>query len=569
MRYILIAGEEGGPASNKMGGIWEVINAEALTLASLSSSGSIPETKVAVLGPYYPHKGADWNMNLQRVTDLRELDKAEDSELNEIASELEELYDVKVAKANDKEIFYVLFDTSTCSRKQGKSGMSISDEIKKEAWELAGLDSLRFESEAYGREYTHYLELSHAISSFTLLLSRKNKVALHLHEFGVFYAAARLSALRAKVNTVATFHATLPGRSWGSEVINKIKQNDAAQHPYSRAGLIALEALAKHASRVTFVGNYTRQEGVLFYGINGIIIRNGITVEQRGVNWEKKSKARKKLQEFIARNIYEHYDGKKIEPDHVLPFFTISRMEIENKGYPDLLDAIVDYDRILNNYIDIGEVEEDTIAVFILITSQCPKIREKLPKGFPIYLPEEILVGEEIRLKNLIYERNVHVRDLISGRRRAIAVLYPQWIGKNDGGLNMSLDEVASGCIAGVFPSRYDPFLLTGLEAAREGTPIVVSRVCGFSDAVLDYEIIKGFAGGVMLVDNVKEPYNETVLDYALAIHSIAKAYLRDRGKYKLMCAGAFQLAKDMGWEEPVKRYHELLFPSSAADQKV
>ena len=39
-RWIIIAGEEGGPSSNKLGGIWNVIDAESQTLAKLASVGS-------------------------------------------------------------------------------------------------------------------------------------------------------------------------------------------------------------------------------------------------------------------------------------------------------------------------------------------------------------------------------------------------------------------------------------------------------------------------------------------------------------------------------------------------
>ena len=39
--YIIIAGEEAGPASNKMGGIWNVIHEEAHTLAALFDSGKL------------------------------------------------------------------------------------------------------------------------------------------------------------------------------------------------------------------------------------------------------------------------------------------------------------------------------------------------------------------------------------------------------------------------------------------------------------------------------------------------------------------------------------------------
>ena len=66
--YFIIAGEEAGPKSNKMGGIWNVIDGEAHTLATLFNSGTLEskdEMKILVAGPYYGYRGADWNRGLE------------------------------------------------------------------------------------------------------------------------------------------------------------------------------------------------------------------------------------------------------------------------------------------------------------------------------------------------------------------------------------------------------------------------------------------------------------------------------------------------------------------------
>jgi hypothetical protein len=71
--YFIIAGEEAGPKSNKMGGIWDVIHGEATTLSALFDSGKLEtkdETEVLVVGPYYGYRGADWNRGLNRITNM-------------------------------------------------------------------------------------------------------------------------------------------------------------------------------------------------------------------------------------------------------------------------------------------------------------------------------------------------------------------------------------------------------------------------------------------------------------------------------------------------------------------
>ena len=75
--FFIIAGEEAGPKSNKMGGIWNVIHGEASTLAALSDSGKLEtkdEPEILVAGPYYGYRGADWNRGLSRVTKMEEFD---------------------------------------------------------------------------------------------------------------------------------------------------------------------------------------------------------------------------------------------------------------------------------------------------------------------------------------------------------------------------------------------------------------------------------------------------------------------------------------------------------------
>ena len=75
-RWIVLAAEEGGPASNKMGGIWNVVDAEAVTLARLVAKGDIESgLSILVLGPNYPTLGSDWNTGKNRVTDLSGFDK--------------------------------------------------------------------------------------------------------------------------------------------------------------------------------------------------------------------------------------------------------------------------------------------------------------------------------------------------------------------------------------------------------------------------------------------------------------------------------------------------------------
>jgi glycosyltransferase involved in cell wall biosynthesis len=589
-RWIALAGEEAGPPSNKMGGIWNVVDAEAVMLARLASRGSIESgLKILVLGPNFPTLGSDWNTGKNRVTDLSGYEKLSlGPELDSVLADLHTSGIETVAGQRTVEgtpIGYVLFNTNYYPSRTVRwknQELTLNNVIKTEAFDLAGLDSMQFERTHYGAEYNHYLNLSYAISELVRSLSQsheemaekyedkavsefaksvmpKVRVSLHCHEFGVFYAVARLKKLGIPVRSVCTLHATVPGRTAGYRSLQKIAENDSSMEPGTPLGFATLEALARYADAVTFVGDSTMKEAMLFYRLKGIIIRNGIEVDREDIDWEKKDRCRARIQKFLADNLYKFCDGQCVDAENLIPIFTISRIEIENKGYPQLLDALMLQDHLLKHRVIGQRHADDTRVVCFLIAAHGPKNKEKLPEGFPINLTPEVLVGDEIRLENMIKDRGLDERELISGKRRVAALLYPQWVGPEDGGLGMRSDEIMAGCVAGIFPSQYEPFLLTALEAGREGTPSIVSRSAGYSDALKKIKRRVPGLGGVVIVDNLEAQPQETVLDYALAMDYFAWTYLEDEVKYRLLCEESFSLAKQFSWKEPVMEYYKNL----------
>ena len=534
-RWMVLAAEEAGPVSNKMGGIWNVVDAEAVMLARLVAQGDIESgLHILVTGPNYPASGSDWNTGRNRVTDLIGLEALENEpELEAVLAALNAIGIETVTGQRMIEgvpIIYVLFNTNYYQSHMvhwNNQEMTQNSAIKTEAFDLVGLGSMNFEGAHYGWEYNHYLNLSHAISElakglahspedmaqkytdravseFAKSVMPKVRVSLHCHEFGVFYAAARLKKLGVPVRSVCTLHATVPGRTAGYKSLQKVAQSDSKMEIGTPLGFATLEALARYADAVTFVGDSTMKEAMLFYRLKGIVVRNGIDVETQEIDWDKKERCRAKIQQFLSDNLYKYCDGKCVKNKNIIPVFTISRIEIENKGYLQLLDALVLQDHLLKHRLS-GQrhVAEETRVVCFLIASHGPKDKDKLPEGFPINLTPEVLVGEEIRLKKMITDRGLDESELISGKRMVAALLYPQWVGPNDGGLEMRTDEIMAGCVAGIFPSLYEPFLLTALETGREGTPNIVSRAAGYSDALKKIKRRVPGLGGVVIVDDL------------------------------------------------------------------
>jgi hypothetical protein len=589
-RWIVLAAEEAGPVSNKMGGIWNVVDAQAVMLARLVARGDIESgLHILVAGPNYPTSGSDWNTGKNRVTDLTGFEKLDmGQELDKVLGELNASGIETVTGQRTQEgipIGYVLFNTNYYQSHMvhwNNQQMTRNNAIKTEAFDLVGLDSMNFERAHYGWEYNHYINLSYAVSELVRGLARapeeiakkyadkavsefaksvmpKVRVSLHCHEFGVFYAVARLKKLGVPVRSVCTLHATVPGRTAGYKSLQKIAQGESKMEIGTPIGFATLEALARYADAVTFVGDSTMKEAMLFYRLKGIVIRNGIDLETQEIDWDKKDRCRAKIQEFLADSLYKYRDGQSVKKENIIPIFTISRIEIENKGYLQLLDALMLQDHLLKHRLTGQRHAEETRVVCFLIAAHGPKDKEKLPEGFPINLTPEILVGEEIRLENMIKDRGLDESELISGRRMVAALLYPQWVGPDDGGLGMHADEIMAGCVAGIFPSQYEPFLLTALEAGREGTPNIVSRSAGYSDALKKIKRRVPGLGGVIIVDNIEAHPQETVLDYALALDYFTWTYLDDEVKYRLLCEESFSLARQFSWKEPVLEYYKNL----------
>jgi len=547
-KIVFIASEEGGPG-NKLGGIWEVVYNEAKLMSKK------PNVDVYVVGPYFKEFD-DWSPR-KRITKIDDLEPY--TPPDKIAERIEFL----TSKGSDiicgvkDGIKYILIRTNKydtiLTNYKGKT-MRMGDYIKAECYELTNIRSELYENTYYGKEYEHYLYLSWAISELARVAN-----ALHAHEYPTFYAIARSELLNMPVKTVATFHATKWGRAWGREALKKIENRDNTFPKHIQEGLVELEKLARYADIVTFVGSTTRREAEIAYGISGIIVRNGIYIESDVINWEKKRKCNEKIKEWIVRNLREYFNYE-IDPKYLLVWYTISRAEIYNKGYDVLADALRIRDIILQNKIKDGVLPEETREVFIMITSLTPKPKRVVEQGFPFILPKEILADQELLLVNEILEpRKLTVQEFIRNKRYVLPVPYLTWLHKDDGGLNMNPDEVAAGSVGAVFPSYYEPFLLTSLETGREATPAAVSEVCGIKDAIEEYLSKTGRVGGVFIIRNMHQDLLESSASIAYFMDIVDNAYFFDKQKYKMMCIEHFELARGLSWEEPVEKYYRIL----------
>jgi len=312
---IFIASEEAGPG-NKLGGIWDVVHAESRTITKIISTkqlGLNSPPQVYVVGPYY--RGYDdWHTN-KRKTNIDSLKPwTLDEELKASVSALEEKgATVKsgLEEVEGGEVWYLLLAADGFKRSMVTWKDRVirrCDMIKGEAYDLVGLRSDLYEKSEYGAEFDHYLCFSYAVSE--LLLNLNDAAALHCHEYPTFYAAARLNLMKPQSRFLCTFHATQPGRTDGFNAIKKIQSNDGAWPSGLRRGMAELELLARHADVNTFVSTMTANEANTYYGIRGVVVRNGVYVKRENVDWGMKAKLSERIRKWLAENIHRHLGGE-------------------------------------------------------------------------------------------------------------------------------------------------------------------------------------------------------------------------------------------------------------------
>ena len=64
-------------------------------------------------------------------------------------------------------------------------------------------------------------------------------------------------------------------------------------------------------------------------------------------------------------------------------------------------------------------MQEGIRIICFLVAAEGPKTN--LPAGFPVHLPKEILVGNELRLQQMIEERGLDFSKMVRGKRSVAA----------------------------------------------------------------------------------------------------------------------------------------------------
>ena len=452
------------------------------------------------------------------------------------------------------------------------------NDIKTKLWEDFKVDSLTapydFDEPVVWSWCTGLLleKISYALS--------KMKIVAHFHEWLSGTGLLYLKRQNSNIGTVFTTHATMLGRTLagnGFDLYNQLGKFN----PLEKAK--EFNVLAKHTLEVacannsdifTTVSEITSMEAENLLGKKAdVLVLNGIDVEKFPTIEETSIKhvtCKGVIREFLMYHFFPYYT---FELKHNLSFFFASRYEFQNKGMDVLIKAL----RILNEKLQ-QEDNPRTISVFFWVPMKTKGVKVELLENKNYYRHIKSLVDlrsdrilqqivtdfisrklsieesffekefmREIKNNILTFQRsgnpsilthNIDNEDkdpLVQGLLadgldnkpddKVKVIVYPVYLSGNDGLLNLPAYDAMAGCHLGIFPSYYEPWGYTPLEAAAMGIASITSDLSGFGRFIHN-KLLKEHTGIYILkmYERTKEQQIQDLADimykYAMFDHS-------------------------------------------------
>jgi len=478
------------------------------------------------------------------------------------------------------------------------------DRIKKEMWENFEVDSLDT-----GHDFNEPVCWSYAVGRLIFEISCEydnKKMVAHFHEWLSGAGLLYLKQMKSDVKTVFTTHATSLGRTLAFHSINfysilqEIDTNKEAKkyevypkHSIERAG-------AQSADVFTTVSEITGMEAEKFLERKpDLILPNGLDIE-KFLSFEdiviKHRLQRKRLRNFVAAYFFPYY---RFDMEDTLFYFIIGRNELRAKGIDVFIDSLGKLNKKMKE-----EGNRRTVVSFLFIPADTRGVnpallenveyfrdlQESMEGAFPD-IEERILYNilreKELSKENLIsedylldIEKKLHrmqrsgetpplsTHNLNSGtdeimekvkeadlfnreEDRVKVVYYPIYLTGHDGLSNLSYEEALEACHMGVFPSFYEPWGYTPLEAAALGVSSVTTDLAGFGRFRQGLPVKKDRTG-IYILEREKKNDLEVVEDLFLFLNDFAKTTRRERVENKIE---ARKIASQADWRSFVFHY--------------
>lgn len=426
-------------------------------------------------------------------------------------------------------------------------------------WENYQVDSLH----AYG-DYDEASMFSYAAglvveSYYNFALTKKDKVIYHANEWmtglGLLYVNNKLP----QVGTIFTTHATSIGRSIAGNM-KPLYDYLFAYNGDQMAGELNMQSkhsiekqTAFHCDCFTTVSEITARECVeLLDKKVDEVLPNGFDnsfVPANAATFTRKRKAaRKRLLEVANALLGESLD------DDTLIVSTSGRYEFRNKGVDVYIESM---NRLLRDK-DLKKKVLAFIEVPGWVGEPRQDLKERLDSGkqydTPLEVPQVTHWLHEMSHDNVLSMMKFY--DMHNRKEDNVKVIFlPCYLDGHDGILNMTYYDIILGNDLCIYPSYYEPWGYTPLEAIAFKVPCITTDLAGFGQWVNTEVGHEGeLKDGVKVIHRTDYNYSEVadaIKDTVAEFSSMTKKQVADAR------SAAEKLSKKALWSEFIKYYHQ------------
>src|SRR3989338_1059493 len=406
------------------------------------------------------------------------------------------------------------------------------NDIKKELWEWYKIDSLRAPGD-YNEPVVWAYTVGMLLEKLVKFHSNK-KILAHFHEWLSGVGLLYLKKKGVKIATAFTTHATALGRTLASShvdlynVWDKINPDEEAYKYNIESKHLVEKNSAMQADAFTTVSEITGMEAMhLLKKKPDVLLPNGLDISKFPTFEEviiKHKLQRDRIREFMLHYFFPYYT---FDPKETLNFFLAGRYEFRHKGIDIYIKALGKLNEKLKE-----SKSKKTIIAFICVpanfrniktqilenTTLFQDIKDALEEAMPdveknliysfvsnkkaakeVLFEDDFLTEMKIRVARFLKKGNppVATHDLYdendsilraigeAGLRNAEEdqvkiIYYPIYLSGADGLLNLNYYEAMQGSHLGIFPSYYEPWGYTPLEAGALGVASVTTDLAGF-----------------------------------------------------------------------------------------
>ncbi|VVB80993.1 Glycogen synthase [uncultured archaeon] len=570
---------------NKVGGIFTVVQSKILPMQEYYGAGYF------LVGPYFPKKA--WGIFEERLPP------------DECRSAFERLkkegidvhFGTWITKGNP-DVFLVDFTNFSAQK----------DDIKRNLWDWYQIDSLSTEWFDFDEPVTWAYAVGRLLEELSHVYDKR--IVAQFHEWLAGAALLYLRHNKVKIGTVFTTHATTLGRALAMlerdiyEQLESIDSDNEAKRlgPSVWAKHLLEKQSAQNAHVFTTVSEITGIEAEHFLGRKpDVLLFNGLDMS-KFPSFEDASLKHKlfknRIKQFLMYYFFPYYN---FDIDNTLIYFIAGRYEFHDKGVDVFIKAL----GRLNDQLKEEKCEK-TIVAFFWIPGNIKSIRPELLESRSYFsdikdsiddvhedvhnrllymlmagkeVSKELLFGDDFlqdlkpKLKRLskqgvppiathfLYDENkdaIMTSLIDAGLDNAQddvvkVVFYPIYLSGADGLLDTSYYESMQGSHLGVFPSYYEPWGYTPLEAAALGVSSLTTDLSGFGQYIRK-ECAQQKYPGVFVLPRFKKSTEEIVAALTDMMSRFAHFTTKERIENKIV---AQKMAASADWKLFIKNYIE------------